>query len=299
MDWSALIDLAVLGQTLVVATPMLLAAQGEVLIERAGVLNVAIEGMMAVGASAGFLAAHASGSNLVGILVAMLAAGIFGWVLAYGAISMRAAQLTLGLALFVFALGASSLMYRLVVGLQFVPPQIETFSGSFWLGLPGPVFAVLLVVLLTHLFLFHTRLGMKVRACGENPRAADLQGVNVFGIRYAMTIAGSMLIGAAGALLPMMLTGTYSDGIVAGRGWIALMLVILGRWLPSGALVGGLIFGYVEALQYSLALTVKSIPSQLLLALPYLFVLVVAVGAYRGAVAPRALMRPYDRESRG
>jgi ABC-type uncharacterized transport system permease subunit len=95
-----------------------------------------------------------------------------------------------------------------------------------------------------------------------------------------------------------MLTGTYSDGIVAGRGWIALMLVILGRWTPVGAVVGGLLFGYVEALQYHLGLSFKFLPSQALLSLPYLLVMVVAIGAYHGAAAPRALMRPYDREAR-
>lgn len=297
MDASIFWQPELLRQTLIVAAPMLLAAQGEVLIERSGVLNVAIEGMMALGASAGFLVAHAAGANAPGLLAAALATGLIGVALAYGAIALRASQLTLGLALFVFAVGAASLAYRMVVGVRFVPPQIKTF-GSGWLGLPLPVWAVLLVVGLLHLVLFHTWIGLRVRACGENPRAADLQGVNVFAVRCGATILGSMLIGAAGALLPMLLTGTYSDGMVAGRGWIALMLVILGRWLPLGALLGGLVFGYVEALQYRLGLTLKAIPSQFLLMLPYLFVVLVAIGAYRGAVAPQALMRPYDRESR-
>lgn len=302
MDFSLFVDTNVLQQMLVVATPVLLAAQGEILIQRAGVLNVAIEGMVSLGASAGFLTAHLAGSNGAGILAAMVATAMVGLVLAYAAITLRAPQLTLGLALFIFCGGLASLLYRLVVGLQFVPPKIPTYGAGqgFWLlSLPAPVYLVLFTVLLLHAFLFHTRAGLRVRACGENPRGADLQGINVFAIRYATTVAGAAIIGAAGALLPMLLTGTYSDGMVGGRGWIALMLVILGRWQPLGAVLGGWLFGYVEAVQYQLGLTVKQVAPQFLLMLPYLFVLAVSIWAYRGAAAPQALMKPYDREVRG
>ncbi|HEY8414697.1 MAG TPA: ABC transporter permease [Thermaerobacter sp.] len=305
MDWSLLIDRSVLALTLVVATPVLLAALGELVIERSGVLNVAIEGMMALGAAVGFLGAYLSGSNLVGVLAAMAAAALLGLVLGYACITLRAPQLTVGLALFVLAVGLSSLLYRLVVGLQFVPPQIATYGsdpaagGAGWLlGLPGPVYIMLLATVLTHALLFYTPWGLRIRASGENPRAAESQGVSVFAIRYAALLAGSALIGAGGALLPMMLTGTYTDMMVGGRGWIALMLVILGRWTPLGVLLGGLLFGYVEALQYSLLLKVRFIPSQFLLMVPYLFVVLVAIRAYRGAQAPQALMKPYDRELR-
>ncbi|MFS8639721.1 MAG: ABC transporter permease [Symbiobacteriaceae bacterium] len=305
MNWTLLIDPSVLALALVVATPVLLAALGELLIERSGVLNVAIEGMMALGAAVGFLGAYLSGSNMVGILAAMAVAALLGLVLGYACITLRAPQLTVGLALFVLAVGLSSLLYRLVVGLQFVPPQIPTYGsglaadGAGWLfALPGPVYVMLLATVLTHVLLFYTPWGLRIRASGENPRAAESQGVAVFTIRYASLLAGSALIGAGGALLPMMLTGTYTDMMVGGRGWIALMLVILGRWTPFGVLLGGLLFGYVEALQYNLLLKVRLIPSQFLLMVPYLFVVLVAIRAYRGAQAPQALMKPYDRELR-
>lgn len=308
MDWSILLDTQVFRQTLVVATPVILAAQGEVLIERSGVLNVAVEGMMALGAAVGFLVAHGTGSNIMGLLAAVGAGALLGLVLAYAAVRLQVPQLTLGLALLVFGAGLGALLYRITVGLQFVPPQIRTFGGNpglvgipggWLLGLPGPVYGVLGLAALLHGLLFFTPPGLRVRACGENPRAADLQGVNVFALRQLATVTGSMLIGAAGALLPMMLTGTFSDGMVAGRGWIALMLVILGRWQPFGVVLGGWLFGYVEALQYQMGLTMRSVPPQFLLMLPYVFVVLVAVRAYRGAAAPRALMRPYDREVRG
>lgn len=297
----------VLRMMLVFATPLLLAAEGELLIERSGILNVSIEGMMALGASVGFLVAHASSSNPLGILGAMLACGLAGLALAYASITLRAAQLTVGLALFVFCVGLASLLYRIVVGLVFIPPQIPTYAGTdsglsvpgaWLLELPRPVYVVLAMGVLVHLFLFYTPLGLRLRACGENPKAADLQGINVFAFRYGATVAGSMLIGAAGALLPMMLTGTYSDGMVAGRGWIALMLVILGRWLPLRVVLGGWLFGYVEALQYQLGLVIRGVPPQFLLMLPYVFVVLVAIRAYRGAAAPQALLKPYDREAR-
>jgi general nucleoside transport system permease protein len=303
MDWSLLYDPKILTQMLIFATPVLLAAQGETLIQRSGVLNVSIEGMCALGAAVGFLVAFKLGGNWAGIAAAMLATACVGFVLAYASITLQAPQLTLGLALFIFAAGLASLLYRIVIGLQFVPPKITTFSrggGDFWLfNLPLPVYAVLLIAAAMHLVLFYTRLGLRIRSCGENPRAADLQGINVFAIRYGATIAGAAIIGAAGALLPMMLTGTYSDGMVGGRGWIALMLVIFGRWQPLGAVLGGWLFGYIEALQFQMGITVKAVPPQFLLMLPYVLMLFVAVHAYRGASAPQSLMKPYDREVRG
>lgn len=297
----------VLILALTVSAPCVLAAQGEMLIERSGTLNVAIEGMMALGAVAGFLGAYLTGSNVTGVLLAMAAAAVVGLIMGYAVITLRAPQLTTGLALFVLLSGLSSLLYRVVVGVRFVPPKIPTFGGlgpassASWpwiLRLPVPVYVVLLVVFMAHVFLFYTPAGLRLRACGENPRAAEGQGVDVFLVRYLSLVAGSTFIGAAGALLPMMLTGTYTDMMVGGRGWISLMLVIFGRWLPWRILLGGLIFGYVEGLQYSLLLRVKTVPSQFLLMVPYLFVVVVAILAYRGAQAPKALLKPYDREAR-
>lgn len=297
MDWTLWLNDDVLRLAAVVATPTLLAALGELVIERSGVLNVAIEGMMALGASLGFLGAYLSGYHIVGILSGMTGAIVLGAILGWTCISLRAHQLTVGLALFVAAVGLASLAYRLVVGLQFVPPKIGTF-GPGLLGLPAPTWVLVALAACLHAFFYYTPLGLRLRACGENPRAAESQGVSVIAVRYASVLAGSALIGLGGALLPMLLTGTYTDMMVGGRGWIALMLVILGRWTPLGIMAGGLLFGYVEALQYNLLLRVRTIPSQFLLMVPYLFVIVVAIRAYRGAQAPQALMRPYDRELR-
>ena len=149
------------------------------------------------------------------------------------------------------------------------------------------------------MFLFRTPLGLRLRAAGENPRAVDTLGIDVFVLRRAATVAGGLLIGAAGAYLPIALTGTFNDNMTAGRGWLALMLVIFGRWRPAWALLGALLFACVESLQFKLALGTKLIPPQFLLMLPYLFAMVVLVWIYRGAKAPAALAVPYDREARG
>ena len=144
---------------------------------------------------------------------------------------------------------------------------------------------------LTHdegVFLFKTPLGLRLRAAGENPRAVDTLGIDVFRLRRAATIAGGGLIGAAGAYLPIALTGTFNDNMTAGRGWLALMLVIFGRWQPAWVLVGALLFACVESLQFKLALGTKAIPPQFLLMLPYVFAMVVLVWIYRGAKAPAA-----------
>ncbi len=311
MGWQFFFDPEVLRQMVFVATPLVLAAQGELLIQRSGILNVSIEGMMALGAVVGFLVAYVTGAKLFGLVAAALAAAILGLVLGYAAITLHAPQLTIGLALFILGTGLSSLLYRMVIGLRFLPPMIATFPavevpvlselpivGRWLFRVPAPSYVVIGVVAIMHLFLFHTTIGLRVRATGENPRCADSLGIPVTRLRYACLMIGGMLIGVAGALLPMMLTGTYSEGMVGGRGWISLMLVILGRWVPFGTLMGAWLFGYVDALQYRLGLTIQTVPPQFMLMLPYVFVVLVAIRAYRGAQAPQALLKPYDREAR-
>jgi len=307
------VDPQLLRLAVAIAAPFLLAALGELLMERSGVLNVGIEGMMAVGAVVGFLGTWGSGgSYLVGIGAAMLAGGLLTLILGCYAISLRGQQITAGLGLLVFGLGLASLLYRAAVGVEFAAPRVQVLPS---VPLPGLarlpvvgevlfshdllVYGSFLLVPLVHGFLFGTPLGLRLRACGDNPRAADTLGVNVVALRYAATVAGGLLIGLAGAYLPLAITGGYSDGMVGGRGWIALMLVILGRWLPWAVVGGALLFAYVEALQFRLALVTRAVPPQLLLALPYLLAIAVLVRVYRGAQAPAALAVPYDREARG
>jgi simple sugar transport system permease protein len=307
-----IIDLQLWQQTLVYAAPLVLAAMGELLIERSGILNIGIEGMMLVGAAVGFIAAVSTGSLAAGVAGAMLAGGALALALAYYAVDLRGSQVTVGLGLFVLGIGLSSLLYRVVFGVRLTPPRVVTLPA---LAIPGladlpvvgrvlfgqnvMVYAALLLVPALHLLLFRTPLGLRLRAAGENPRALDTLGLDVFALRRAATVAGGLLIGAAGAYLPLALTGTFNDNMTAGRGWLALMLVIFGRWRPTWALLGALLFACVESLQFKLALTTRAVPPQFLLMLPYLFAMVALVWIYRGARAPAALAVPYDREARG
>lgn len=299
-------------QTIVYAAPLVLAAMGELLIERSGILNIGIEGMMLVGAAVGFIVAVRTGNLAAGIAAAMVAGGAMALVLAYYSVDLRGSQVTVGLGLFVLGIGLSSLLYRVMFGVRLTPPRVATLPA---LAIPGladvplvgtilfkqnvMVYAALLLVPAVHVFLFKTPLGLRLRAAGENPRAVDTLGIDVFRLRRVAAVAGGLLIGAAGAYLPLALTGTFNDNMTAGRGWLALMLVIFGRWRPAWVLLGALLFACVESLQFKLALVTRLVPPQFLLMLPYLFAMVVLVWIYRGAKAPAALAVPYDREARG
>jgi general nucleoside transport system permease protein len=296
---------------LTMAAPLVLAALGELLMERSGVLNVGIEGMMAVAAAVAFLTVHRTDSMSAAVAVAMIAGVMMALALAFYAVALSSSQLTVGLSLFVFGTGLASLLYRIVIGVTTATPTIRTVPSLAIDGLASlPVLGVvvftqnafvylaLALVPVLAFLLVETSLGLRLRAAGENPRALDTVGVNVRALRYGATAVGGALIGLAGAYLPLAVTGAYSDGIVGGRGWIALMIVIFGRWQPGWALVGALLFAYTEALQFKLALVTKSIPPQVLLMLPYVVAIVVLVRLYRGAEPPRALGLPYERESR-
>ncbi len=306
-----MLDADLLHLAVLVTAPFALAALGELLMERAGILNVSIEGMMALGASFGFLAAFRSGSMPEGLAAAGLAGGAVALLLAAFAISLRSDQITVGLVLLVLCVGLASLVYRAVIGVSLQAPLVNVLPA-----LPIPllaripvlgetlfdqnvlVYATYILVPLLWALLFHTRLGLQIRACGDNPRAVDSLGVRVATLRYGTTIAGGVLIGLGGAYLPLAITGGYQDGIVGGRGWIALMLVIFGRWQPPVVALGCLLFAYVEALQFKMALATKVLPPQALLALPYVLAILGLVSVYRNARAPAALGLPFDREQR-
>ncbi len=310
MTLNPITDLQLWQQMLLYAAPLIIAAMGELLIERSGILNVAIEGMMLVAAVVCFVAAFQTESPLLGMAAAMAAAGLMALVLAYYGITLRGSQITVGLGLYVLGIGLSSLIYRVVFGVRLTPPRVPTLGplpvpGLADIPVLGPivfqqnvlVYVALLLVPAVHLFLYATPLGLRIRATGENPRAVDALGIDVAALRYGATVVGGLLIGLGGAYLPLTLTGTFSDNMTAGRGWLSLMLVIFGRWQPGLALLGAFLFAYVESFQFKVAMATK-VPPQFLLMLPYVFAVVVLIRIYSGARAPRALALPYDREVR-
>lgn len=305
------VDPELLRLMLTMAAPLVLAGLGELIMERSGLLNVGVEGMMAVAAACAFLTMLKTGSLTVAAATAVVAGIALALLLALYAVALASSQLTVGLSIFVLGTGLGSLLYRVVIGVTTVTPTTRTLPSLVIPGLAGlPFFgtvlftqnalvylALVLVPALTG-FLVLTPLGLRLRAAGENPRALDTVGVDVRALRYGAAAAGGALIGLAGAYLPLAVTGAYSDGMIGGRGWLSLMVVIFGRWQPGWALVGALLFAYTEALQFKLALVTKAIPPQVLLMLPYVVAIVVLVRLYRGAEPPRALGQPYRRESR-
>ncbi len=309
MENSQLISFASLVMLAVV--PYILASQGTMLAGRTGLFVVAQEGVMLVGASVGFLGAYLLGSIGAGIVLAMLAGGLAGLALAYFTTNLKMDQFVIGLAIFFFCLGLASLLFKVVVGVTLQPPIIPTLRPIpipvlSQIPVLGPIlfnqnwlvyFSVLISIFLYY-FLYRTSWGLNLRATGENPKAADSLGVNVLRRRYATAIIGGMLMGLAGAYLPMVYTGTFTEGIVRGRGWLAIALTFFGGWSPLGILFGSFFFSGVEVLALRAQLTSIGIPPQFLRMLPYLatmFVMILAVGRAR---TPAFLGMNYDRESR-
>lgn len=291
--------------------PFVLAGQGTMLGGRTGVFNVAQEGIMLVGASVGFLVSYYSGNQFIGILAAMVIGGIFGLALAYFTTSLRMDQFVIGLALFFIGVGLSTLLPKLIIGVTLTPPLIPTLkdiSIPLLSNIPfiGPIlfkqnilvyFSVILSIALWWI-LYKTGFGLSLRSTGEYPQAADSLGINVTRMRYLTAILGGALIGLAGAYLPMVYTGTFTEGIVKGRGWLAIALTFFGGWKPMNILYGSLFFAGIEVLSYKVQVSGSGIPYQFLLMLPYLATILVMVFTFRKSTVPGFLGQNYDREKR-
>lgn len=291
--------------------PFVLAGQGTMLGGRTGLFNVAQEGIMLLGASLGFLGAFLYGGLGYGVLLAVLAGAIAGLALAYFSTTLKMNQFVIGLAIFFFTMGLSTLFYKFAIGVTLQPPLIPTLKD---LPIPllskipilGPIFfnqnimvyfAILVSIFFWYL-LYKTSFGLKLRAVGENPKAADSLGVNVDRMRYLTAILGGMLMGLAGAYLPMVYTGTFTAGMVQGRGWIAIALTFFGGWSPILILLGSLFFAGVEVLALRVQVGGFGIPYQFLLMLPYLATILTMIFAFRWIKAPAFLGQNYDREKR-
>ncbi|MGC2404081.1 MAG: ABC transporter permease [Acidobacteriaceae bacterium] len=292
------------------AGPVLLAALGETFAENSGVLNVGIEGTILLGALAGFLAAYVTGMVWISLLAAILTGIFFNLFLAWMYVTVRASQVVVGLVFNVLALGIAATAYRRVIGESAGPQSVAMFTPLHikWLSnlpLVGPaLFGQTILLYLTvalaglaYFVLFRTSFGLALRAAGENPYAADAAGISVARMRYIGVLIGGATAGAAGAYLVLAQVGLFRESIVAGQGFIALGIVIFGRWNPWKAALAALAFGACDALQLSLQLGGENIPPQLLSALPYLVTILAISGLFGGkAIQPDALMVPYAKE---
>ena len=302
--------ISILAASITAGTPILFAALGELISERAGVTNLGVDGMMLVGACAGFIAAQQTGSLLSGVGMALLAGSLMALIHAFLTVTLRANQVVSGLALTLFGTGLSGYL-----GLDYVGQQATVVFSK--LAVPGlseiPVLGAVLfrqdllvycsyiLVAVVAFYLYRTRAGLFMRALGENPAAVDAVGVNVFGLRYLYVIMGGALAGLGGAYLSLAYAPCWLENMTAGRGWIAVALVIFALWDPWRALLGSYLFG-IDALGFHLQVVGLPVSVFILNMLPYIFTIVVLilVLARKGGrlAAPQALGQPYDREER-
>ena len=284
---------ALLEATLRLAAPLLLAALGELLIERAGLIDVGIEGTMLTGAFAGFAVAVASGSALAGVAAAAAAGLGVGALFSAFAVVGRIDQIVVGTAVNLLALGVTGAASRaLYAG---APPSAPTLEPLLF-SQTAFVWAGWLLALAVGLALARTRAGLRMRAVGESARAADAEGVEVARVRAAAVLIGSTLAGLGGAALSLAQSDSFTEGMTAGRGFIALAIVIFGRWSASGVLLASLFFGCATALQFRLQARGIGIPYPVFLMFPYLVTLTVLALAAGSARAPADLGRAYARE---
>jgi simple sugar transport system permease protein len=292
------------------AVPVLLGALGETINQKGGIFNMGLEGIMLISCLVGFTVAHFSDSAAIGTVAGVLCGSLVSLILGWMYITLRTPQTIVGFIFNVFAIGLTTFLYRAVFGLTTIVPQAPIFSK---ISLPvlgdipflGPVlFQHHILVYLTPFLvafaqwlLFRTHLGLAIRAAGERPAAADTAGISVNRIRYiCMGLAGA-LQGLAGTALVLGQLGVFRDNVTAGRGFIALAIVIFGRWRPLTLLVAALVFGAADSLAMSLQLLGSPIPPQFLLMLPYLVASVAMSGLVGGRARPPACLgQAYARE---
>ena len=301
--WSALF-----ASMLRYATPLIFGAIGGMFSERSGVVNVGLEGMMLMGAFFGIMGADKLDSWFLGLLVAILSGGAMGLLHAIWSVHLRADQIISGFAINFLALGLTGYLFIDIYGQEGTPtdiPSIPAVNLSFLDGIPfiGDIFGnlnlmiwiALILVPLSWLVLFKTPLGLRIRAVGEHPRAADTVGIDVYRIRYGAVIASGMLAAAGGAFLSIGFVNSFNENMTAGRGFIALAAVIFGNWRPFGAAAACLLFGFSSALAQRLPEYSDS-AAVLFQALPYVLTLIAVAGVIGRSIPPAADGRPYQKQ---
>ena len=295
--WSAL-----LSATLVWATPLTFAAIGGMFCERSGVVNIGLEGMMLSGAFFGALGADKFGNWWMGVLTAAIAGAAFAAVHAVMAIHLRADQVVSGTAINFLALGVTGYFFIDIYGENGTPgdlPRIPDlnlgFLGSVFGHLNLMIWVSFGLLILAHITLFYTPIGLRIRSVGEHPRAADTVGISVYGTRYAAVILSGALAALGGAYLSIGYLGSFSENMTAGRGFIALAAVIFGNWRPFGAFAAALLFGGSTALSFRLQQPWPA-PSVLFQALPYVLTLIAVAGVIGRATPPASAGRPYVKQ---
>ena len=301
-----------LGATMRMATPIIFATLGEIIVERSGVLNLGIEGIMLMGAMTGFLVTMSSGSLWVGVLAAAVIGMILSLLMAFLAVYLGLSQHVSGLGITLFSSGLAMFVYRIRIGSPIVPPTVEPFRQ---VALPllsripvlGPslftqyslTYVALLLIPIIAVMLYKTKVGLKIRTVGENPFAADTVGVNVNLTRTLSLVAGGALMGVGGAFLTLAHQNMFLIEVIGGRGWISIAMVIFGNWDPLRGALGAVLFGFLDGLQLRLQGLGLDIPFHIFLMIPYLITIVALISVSRKATVPAGLLKPYRREEKG
>ncbi|MDI6693356.1 MAG: ABC transporter permease [Anaerosomatales bacterium] len=299
------------------ATPLALAAIGGTICERSGVVNIALEGIMLTGAFAGAAIALATGNPWVGVLAAVLAGVAIAAIHAFASINLRADQVVSGTGLNILALGLTGFLMERLYGhpgttdpvkmirpLFSLPKPPEGFAGEVLRWVEGVflshtpiVYAAILIAVVAQWAMYKTRWGLRLRALGEHPKAADTVGISVYRGRWVAVLMSGALAGLAGANLVIEQVGSFTENMTNGRGFIALAANIFGRWTPAGSYLASLLFGFADALQIKLQVFRGQIdiPPQFFLMLPYVLTVIVLAGVIGRAVGPAAVGQPYEK----
>ena len=296
-----------LAQTLVTATPLTLAALGGILCERSGVVNIALEGIMLTGAFVGFGIALATGNIWLGVLAAVVSGMLIASLHAALSISLLVDQIVSGMVINILAVGITGVFYRTYVEQSTTagPGTLPHWNIPLLSGIPvlGRIFfqnqfvtyAMLVAVIAVWFLVFKTRWGLRTRACGEHPAAAETAGINVYRVRYVNVIASGALAGLGGAYFSLQQIGNFLPNMTGGRGFIALAAMIFGKWNPFGAFGASQLFAFSDAVGSRLQIAGVNLPIQFLGMIPYLVTIVVLAGAMGRALAPAAVGKPYRK----
>lgn len=297
MDWSDPVFWEiVLGGMLRLATPLFIAALGEMITEKAGAINLGIDGVMTAGAFAALVFAYFSGWG-AGLAGACLVGALYGLLLAVSVIRFNADQIVIGIAISLIGAGLTSYVFQLwqpsgqtaifvpLVPMITIPGLVDIpFVGSILFRQNALTYAMILVLIVAIYLLNRTRLGLILSAVGEDRAAAEMRGVNVDRVRYIAITLGGAFMGLAGAAITLAVLGSYNDGLTNGRGYIALAIVIVGRWTPLGALIGALIFAFFDSLGLRAQSGLAGLPTEAFSALPYVMTIIVLMLANRSVI---------------
>jgi simple sugar transport system permease protein len=303
--FSTAVFVGILASGIRLATPYLFAAIGETFGQRSGVLNLGVDGQMLLGAFAAFYVVYVTENLWLGLLAAIIVGALMGLAMAFVTVNLQAQQGISGIGFYLFGLGMSDLLFKMLVG------TVETVKGFPKIHIPflsdipilGEIFfnhnlmvyGAFLLVPVSWFVQNKTTLGLKIRAVGENPEAADSLGVSVARVRYFTIIQGGILSGIAGASLSIALLNVFQQNMTSGLGFIAVALVYFGGWRPFGVLGGALLFSMVSSLQLWMQVKNVPIPSDIAVMLPYILTILVLVVSVSRVRAPSALTKPFDR----